>query len=638
MKKIKKSEPSFYFLKESQVKQILENNKEIDSVLSTEELLAICISKCQDFGIEFNEKIFERFRKKQIENVQYKVFDMQNCSLGMLSGKIVAQTLFNHNHFKVLYLGGNNIGDEGAKFFAQLLYLSNSLVTVDLSSNSISSKGCGYLFQALQRNKTLISLNIGSSSGVNRNSLGPESIKELSRMLSINKVLIELNLSMAEITPDYCNTIKTGLSQNTTLSVLNLSNNNIQTQGAASILESLQYSNLSELDLSHNHIMDDSAPHFSQMLLNNRTLKVLKISHNMLSSKFFASISKALAQDKILTSLNISKNPITTKGLVSVGYALALSTSLVILIAQACKIDSNGFSEFAEFLGKNHGLATLQLNNNPIRDDGAKYLASAIANQTGLKELDLSFCEIGDKGCNALCNSIKSSTKVEKLFMKNNLIKIGGPILQMISSNSNIRELVVEFNDIDYKTLCEIQRITNVNEKKWNDEKQVRLFSTIGNQSILEERLLSVRKDIIKTREDIEDLTYLLKQVKIDIIEVEERKCRIIKELEERHQILIDERKVVIEEMMNVTEKEENSVIIAKNEYERKLAKLTFEQQNYKADSSVYLEISKKVDDKARRNKLDIEKIDRQLAVVRQQYNASYQIMQSSFQQSKQKI
>jgi hypothetical protein len=88
----------------------------------------------------------------------------------------------------MLSLAGNLVGNMGAMAIAELLVHRSRLISVDLRTNGISDFGATVLFGALHVKNTVVSLNLSSVSGVARNSLGRESIIEMSSMLLQNQV------------------------------------------------------------------------------------------------------------------------------------------------------------------------------------------------------------------------------------------------------------------------------------------------------------------------------------------------------------------------------------------------------------------------------------------------------------------
>jgi hypothetical protein len=89
-------------------------------------------------------------------------------------------------------------------------------------------------------------LNARNSSGVSRNSIGACAVAALGAMLSQNKVLSELDIGMAELFGDTIPAVAAGLRDNTTLHILNLSNNKVTTKGFVTLLRHLKQTQLRE--------------------------------------------------------------------------------------------------------------------------------------------------------------------------------------------------------------------------------------------------------------------------------------------------------------------------------------------------------------------------------------------------------
>lgn len=481
-------------------------------MLGEEDMRLIFEAKCLDFGIKFTDKLYNRFVKHQNKKSLRKTFEMESCSLGARSAKVISSVLFKHPNFKVIRLSGNSLGDLGALDMADLLLQTNSIISLDLSSNSIGDEGAASLFNALRHNMSVAFLHVGSVSGVSRNSFGNRAINELSLMFHDNRILSEINLSMTEISTEDITILTSGLSQNKTLKSIHLSNNNLRSKGAVNLLNGLLSSQIAELYLGSNHLKDDCAPYFANFLSNNKSLKKLDLSGNNLTHRFTSAIALPLASQSPLIELNLSRNPLGGRGVSALGPALITNVKLENIDFSGCKLEPSGFTDFCDNLKRNTALLRIHLDHNSIRDDGAMKLSHVIAEHPTLKEIDLELCEIADEGANLLFPAIAKSKSIEKISVKNNLIHNGILIQHALADNPHIRYINIDYNDIDFKVYEEIQRTVTNNLRSWKLNHKQRVENEVNILGDVETKLADVRHSIIEERELIEILQKSLKE------------------------------------------------------------------------------------------------------------------------------
>jgi hypothetical protein len=104
----------------------------------------------------------------------------------------------NSSILKRINLEGNDISDEGAKYLAELLETNTNLLQLSLSVNQISSHGVIMLANALARDNTrLESLNLSANTDVN-----DESVNSVVNMIEHNRSLKKLDLRHCDLSED----------------------------------------------------------------------------------------------------------------------------------------------------------------------------------------------------------------------------------------------------------------------------------------------------------------------------------------------------------------------------------------------------------------------------------------------------
>ena len=466
--------------------------------LTEKELKEIFSSKCEDSRTKFTDKLFQRFCKHYRKRECVKILSFESCGVGPKCTSYLSKILLKHSNFRIINLSGNPLGEDGASELTNIIRTSPYLISIDVSSCSLSDKSCAMFFDALADNKSIVYFNISSVSGVTRNSFGEKTIAALDKMLEFNLILNELNISQTEIPPTAVKQIAHGLQHNTTLEILDISNNNCRSTGAIQIMNALKHSHLKELNFSNNHIKDDVAVHFNNFLQVNKYLKKLDLSNNSFTHKFITAIAVSILNNKTLEDLNLSKNAITGRCMDTFGTALGGNGGLKRINIAACQIDSAGFREFCARFNKNTEIESFICNNNQIQDAGIISFSDVIRMHPKLREIDFEFCEITDNSTVSLFSAVGASNTITKVNVKNNLIHNGEAVQQAIMQNKKLICINFDYNDIDYKTTNDINKLIALNVKNQREIKE-------GSYEEICERLKQTTIKLREVREKIID-------------------------------------------------------------------------------------------------------------------------------------
>jgi Ran GTPase-activating protein (RanGAP) involved in mRNA processing and transport len=211
------------------------------------------------------------------------------------------------------------------------------------------------------------------------------------------------------------------LTENVTLTELNLSENSIAAAGAASLGEALAAnSTLTKLNLSENSIGAAGAASLVGALARNSALKTLSLYSNDIHDEG-GSLAEALAEtlsvNTVLTNLNLGENDIRRQGAIALADALAGNTTLATLELGCNDIENGVIWPLAEALKVNSGLTYLEWGGNIIGSDGAALLAEALKVNSTLTKLDVSYNEIGDEGAVSLANALCTNTALKELCL-----------------------------------------------------------------------------------------------------------------------------------------------------------------------------------------------------------------------------
>lgn len=286
---------------------------------------------------------------------------------------------------------------------------------------------------------------------------------------------------------------------------------------------------------------------------------------------------------------------------------------------------------FCNKILNNTTFVTLNVGNNPIMDFGASKLAEVLSTHPSLQNIDLEYCDLTDEGGNALIKSFQKSSSIRNVSFKNNLLRNGMLIQKLVSENPNILSLNLEFNDIDFKNLQEIQRILILNKKNYRESQKKLDDQAADKHNACEKQLSQVRKNIKEEREEIASLEKTLEELEKELVDSKESKLNNIAKLQGDYSKIQDE----VEELVNNGRAEIDSLRQVCNDLEGKV-NLTRQKNSQEIDSNnregKYLQnLEQKVSDsKAQylKEMNDLEKLYHEAVLA---YKEGRQILTSSF-------
>jgi Ran GTPase-activating protein (RanGAP) involved in mRNA processing and transport len=271
--------------------------------------------------------------------------------------------------------------------------------------------------------------------------------------------------------------LKSTLQSLTSLILLDLSHNELNTPKCASLLASalpslvqLQDLDLSEtklddsscqilapalrsltsiglLDLHHNKIGDIGCIALAPALLSMTSITELNLNHNRIGSAGCAALAPALQMMASLESLSLNQNQIGDEGWIALAHALPSLTSVRELNFNDNQLDDPGCAALAVAFQSMTSLESLDFHGNQIGCDGCKALASVLPKLTALKSLELTFNEIGKSGCVALANNLPLTKSLKSFSIMDNPLICRDECLDLLASALRHTRISWEFND-----------------------------------------------------------------------------------------------------------------------------------------------------------------------------------------------
>ena len=311
----------------------------------------------------------------------------------------------------------------------------------------IGDSGTAILADALATNSTVTLLNLS------RNEISISGAAALAKAMEVNSTLTELNLSENEIGDSGAAALAKVMEVNSTLTELNLSENEISDSGAAALAQAMEInSTLTELNLSENVISDWGAAALAKAMAVNSTLTGLDLSHDRIGYLGTAALAQAMEINSTLTELNLSENEIGDWAAAAMAKAMQVNSTLTKLSLCWNEIGNQGAAALAQAMEINSTLREFHLSGNRIGDSSVVALAKAMEINSTLTGLYLFDNEIGYLGAAALAKAIEINSTLTKLNLSWNKIGDSGvtALIKAMEINSTLTELDLCENEVSF--------------------------------------------------------------------------------------------------------------------------------------------------------------------------------------------
>ena len=409
---------------------------------------------------------------------------MRDCHITDEVADILSLYLKNHPTTKHVSLTNWNRNNNKALLqplscIMEALKSRNDLITIDLGSNHLSEKVLCDLADAIENNINLQEVSL------NDNNLRSSANTILHVLIKLSK-LKNLNLSSNYLTSEEGGHLLANVIQNNTdLEILNLSFNNIHLSAKA-ILEALsKVANLRALSLSNTNLSNRVIDDLANAVKSNTLLTVLRLSNNNLQSSAIR-LLQALKELSHLVQLDLDNSNMSYQVVDGMAEVIRNNTHLEVL----CLSNNNLQSSVTVVLCALKGISklkTLKLSCNNISGKVAEDLADVIINNTGLEELyiddnhlqssavtilqalkQISTLRVLHLGCNNmpeivavdLADVIRNNSHLEVLFFNNNRLQSSiTVVLQALKDISNLKKINLRNNNISGTNLHDFKDV-----------------------------------------------------------------------------------------------------------------------------------------------------------------------------------
>ena len=319
-------------------------------------------------------------------------------------------------HISDAYFNHNDLTFKSIQSFINIPpHILQNMRVLDLSHNKLDGSACDLLAKAVPSMSRLEKLRLGG------NPIGSGGAVEVIKALCGSGVK-QLSLYNTGIGEPDCEALCELLKSTHSLQDLDIDQNNLSSESVASIITGLSHnSSLTYLEISNSHFSMANVDSLASVLKDHSkcTLTWLVLQDCHISSESAVKLVAALCKNTTLKRLDLSRNPIGEheEGVTSAVKLLVENKTLTKLGLRHCHISSEGASELAAALCKNSTLKHLDLQHNPIGVEGASSMSDMLQHNTSLVVLWLYDDSVGEEGVHQLINSLKHNQTLKILYL-----------------------------------------------------------------------------------------------------------------------------------------------------------------------------------------------------------------------------
>ena len=258
------------------------------------------------------------------------------------------------------------------------------------------------------------------------------------------------------------------LYSNTVLQQLWLRGNRLNNDGYVFILDSLEHiSTLTILDLSFNNIGYQSADNVAAVIYINPALEQLWLDGNGLLDTGVMQICRALKHVTKLRILSLCSNGISDDSAEELSAAISSNDLLEDLLLGNNNLQTVGIYKIVHSLNNLVRLRKLDLFHNGVTKEAADELAVTISNCYTLQELYLSDNMLGTIGAVKILESLKQKSKLQVLTLSNNNItdEVIGELSFVLSRNPRLQVLLMGGNKLQTDGVITIAGVVKYENK-----------------------------------------------------------------------------------------------------------------------------------------------------------------------------
>ena len=319
-------------------------------------------------------------------------------------------------HISCAVSNGSDITSKSIQSFENIpAHILQYMRELDLTYNQLDGSACDLLAKVVPSMTRLVELWLGW------NPIGSGGAVEVIKAFCGSGVK-QLWLDHTGIAEPDCEALCELLKSSHSLQHLCINQNNLSSESVANIITGLSHnSSLTKLDISNSHFSMANVNSLASVLKDHSKYALIWLElHNChISSEGAVELAAALCKNTTLEYLNLSNNPIGehVEGVTAVAEMLVENKTLMWLFLLDCHISSDGAVKLAAALCKNSTLKRLNLTHNPIGVEGASSMSDMLKHNTSLEVLWLFHNSVGEEGVHQLINSLKHNQTLWQLWL-----------------------------------------------------------------------------------------------------------------------------------------------------------------------------------------------------------------------------
>ena len=276
----------------------------------------------------------------------------------------------------------------------------------------------------------------------------------LSSSLHHSTTLKELYLNNFGLRPEHMPLLEQVLTNNNTLSVLDVSSNDIGPDGCQHLAD-VRNTSLSVLIMNSSHIGGDDADNIGRMLYHNKSIRSIDLGYNHIEDDGLKRLVEHLKSNTTLKRLDLTSNDITSIG---AGYLKELFTR------NSCTINDIG------------------LDYNPLKNQGVDLILQSITcsmewvrlEDTKMTSCNSALCIAFHKikgisftlpaNCDDLSDSLANTITLERLSLQDGSDAAYNTIISGVSRNNSIKSLFFVDGHLHHKSVINLAEVIKVNK------------------------------------------------------------------------------------------------------------------------------------------------------------------------------
>ena len=373
--------------------------------------LLLGYNKLEDEGCEFIANGLEK-------NSSLFEINLDNNNISNKGINALCKYLKNNENLMKVSLNGNKISEIDSDFYE----LFNWVKDIKISENPLNQSGIVRLFQGSEYNRlfkylkfkynsedeyhfkcfneNIKSIDISFNHKINLSLISHIDDKEIKSIVNYikenNSPIKTLILKNNKITSEGSVSIVDLIKFSKTLKVLDLSYNELKSEGVKKICNGIIVSNstscLEQLFLNGNKCNDYCADDIFNLLVNNnvKKLKLLSLSVNFFSNKGIDKILSSLRKNNYLEQLCLGENKIDAKAFSNLVNYLKFNRALKILEIKSSRINDESLNEIIKVFGDDSiPLEKINLNDNNLEFEGIAKFGQYTSKNENLNEIKL---------------------------------------------------------------------------------------------------------------------------------------------------------------------------------------------------------------------------------------------------------